>query len=137
MYALWKKKTINLTKALSGHQVNELLHDVKGYRGVHMRDNLPKNIKAGQSIVINLDNSSGNGTHWTALYRDKEKLNYFDSFGMAPPQELVDLFPRVKIVHNTHQFQPMSNTNCGAYSVYFIREMSSGTSVFDTLFKLF
>ena len=40
-----------------------------------MRDNLPKNIKAGESIVINLDNSSGNGTHWTALYRDKEKIN--------------------------------------------------------------
>ena len=102
-----------------------------------MRDNLPKDIKAGQSIVINLDNSQGKGTHWTALFRDKQKINYFDSFGLQPPQELIDLYPRVKIVSNTYQFQPMNNTNCGAYAVYFIREMSSGTSVFDTLFKLF
>jgi hypothetical protein len=103
-----------------------------------MRDNLPKDIKAGQSIIINLDDSVGNGTHWTALYRDKEKLNYFDSFGMPAPQELIDMYSsRVKIVSNTHQFQPMRNTNCGAYAVYFIREMSKGTSVFDTLYKLF
>ena len=103
-----------------------------------MRDNLPKNIKAGQSIVINLDNSNGNGTHWVALFMDKEKLNYFDSFGLLPPQELVDLYHnKMKIVHSTQQFQPMQNTNCGAYAVYFIREMASGTSVFDTIYKLF
>jgi hypothetical protein len=102
-----------------------------------MRDNLPKDIKAGQSIVINLDNSNGNGTHWTALYRDKQKINYFDSFGLQAPQELIELYPRVKVVHNTHQFQHMNNTNCGAYVIYFIIEMAKGTSVFDTLFKLF
>jgi hypothetical protein len=102
-----------------------------------MRDNLPKNIKAGESIVINLDNSTGTGSHWTALYRDKYKINYFDSFGMPAPQELIDMYSKIKIVHNTHQFQPMRNTNCGAYAVYFIREMSKGTSVFDTMYKLF
>jgi hypothetical protein len=101
-----------------------------------MRDNLLKNLKAGQSIVINLDNSTGAGTHWTALFKDKEKINYFDSFGLQPPQELIDLNPKIKIVSNTHQFQPMRNTNCGAYAVFFIREMSKGTSVFDTLYKL-
>jgi hypothetical protein len=102
-----------------------------------MRDALPKDIKEGQSIVINLDNTNGKGTHWTALKKSKNEINYFDSFGMPPPQELINLYPKIKIVSNTYQFQHMNNTNCGAYVVYFIREMSSGTSIFDTLFKLF
>ena len=132
-----KKKNINLSKALNSDEINQLLHDVKGYRGVFMRDALPKDIKAGQSIVINLDNSQGNGTHWTALKKSKNEINYFDSFGMPPPQELIELYLRVKVVHNTHQFQHMNKTNCGAYVIYFIIEMAKGTSVFDTLFKLF
>ena len=45
----------------------------------------PKRIECG---TLNLDNTSGNGTHWVAWYRDNGKNYYFDSYGIQPPTEL-------------------------------------------------
>ena len=55
------------------------------FNGVYSRDNLPKTklnkkIKDGE-CVINLDNYSNIGTHWTALYVVRN-VTYFDSFGV-------------------------------------------------------
>jgi len=38
--------------------------------------------------VLNLDDTSGNGTHWVAWYRDNGKNYYFDSYGIQPPNEV-------------------------------------------------
>ena len=48
------------------------------FNGVYSRDNLPK-IKDG-AYVINLDEYSDIGTHWTALYTLNNDVTYFDSF---------------------------------------------------------
>ena len=54
------------------------------FNGVYSRDNLPKTkfqeeIKDG-AYVINLDEHSDIGTHWTALYTLNNDVTYFDSF---------------------------------------------------------
>ena len=49
--------------------------------GVYSRDNLPDKIKGG-AYVINLDEYSDIGTHWTVLYGNNKTITYFDSFGM-------------------------------------------------------
>ena len=54
------------------------------FNGVYSRDNLPKTkfqeeIKDG-AYVINLDEYSDIGTHWTALYTLNNDVTYFDSF---------------------------------------------------------
>ena len=36
---------------------------VKGFRGVFLRDNLPKKAKLNECGILNLDSSSGDGTH--------------------------------------------------------------------------
>ena len=35
-----------------------------GFRGVRLRDTLPKIAKLNQCGILNLDSSSGNGTNW-------------------------------------------------------------------------
>ena len=54
------------------------------FNGVYSRDNLSKakfreEIKDG-AYVINLDEYSDIGTHWTALYTLNNDVTYFDSF---------------------------------------------------------
>ena len=40
--------------------------------------------------IINLDDSTGPGTHWGAVISDmSDRAIYFDSFGLSPPQEIV------------------------------------------------
>ena len=54
-----------------------------------MRDEMNE-LKDDGFYIINLDDSNGNGTHWTALYYNNNPLNsyYFDSFGFVPPLEV-------------------------------------------------
>ena len=35
-----------------------------GFRGVFLRDSLPKKAKLNECGILNLDSSSGDGTHW-------------------------------------------------------------------------
>ena len=55
-----------------------------GFRGVFLRDPLPKKVKLNECGILNLDSSSGHGTHCVMWFRKgKEKL-YFDRYGVQP-----------------------------------------------------
>ena len=55
---------------------------------VFSRNNLPKKIKDG-TYVINLDEYADVGTHWIALFCNRNEIVYFDSFGVEHvPEEI-------------------------------------------------
>ena len=61
--------------------------------------------------VLNLDDTTGNGTHWVAWYRDNGKNYYFDSYGIQPADEL-KRYLRSPIFYNTEQIH--LNKKCSA-----------------------
>ena len=90
----------------------------------------------GQCFIINLDNTEGPGTHWVAIKISKDHMNYFDSFGMQPPQELVNLcYPFTKLYkYESNQFQDLSSVFCGYYCLYFLKEFN-GNNYFNVVKK--
>lgn len=46
------------------------LFKISHFRGIFMRDNLPKKVKKYERGIVNLDSINGPGTHWTA-YKKK------------------------------------------------------------------
>ncbi|CAI4232646.1 unnamed protein product [Auanema sp. JU1783] len=63
--------------------------EIKYFRGIFMRDSLPpQGIEEKEVGKVNLDSSSGKGTHWVCYSRNEKKIYYFDSFGLDPPIEL-------------------------------------------------
>ena len=50
------------------------------FNGVFTRDNLPKIIK-DRPYVMNLDNYADVGTHWIALFCNRNETVYSNSFG--------------------------------------------------------
>ena len=52
---------------LINFEINEYYKNEPRFNGVYSRNNLPNNIKKG-AYVINLDEHTGIGTHWVALY---------------------------------------------------------------------
>ena len=78
----------------------------------------------GQSFIINLDDTEGPGTHWVAVNITTDFVNYFDSFGLQPSQELVNLcytFDKL-CKYESNQFQDLSSLLCGYYCLYFLKE---------------
>ena len=63
---------------LTNFEIQKNYQNESRFNGVYARDNLPK-IKDG-SYIINLDEYSGIGTHWVALYVQIDNVTYFDSF---------------------------------------------------------
>jgi hypothetical protein len=62
---------------------------IKNFRGVFMKDQLPHQPNKTETGIINLDNSTGPGTHWVAYAIDPRGIVYFDSYGLAPPKEFM------------------------------------------------
>jgi len=50
------------------------------FRGVYMRDSLPRKIRRNESGIVNLDDVDGPGTHWVAYAKRGDRAMYFDSF---------------------------------------------------------
>ena len=42
---------------------------LNGFRGVFLRDTLPKKAKLNECGILNLDSSSGDGTHWVMWFK--------------------------------------------------------------------
>lgn len=90
--------------------------------GILMKDELnTKNVKDG-CYIINLESSDMNGSHWLGLFKNKQKYYYCDSFGMPPPQTLIDnlrINPN-NLFFNERQIQDIKSKRCGFYSLYFL-----------------
>lgn len=91
------------------------------FRGVFMRDNLPKGkIWDYECGIINLDNKSGPGTHWVAYYKNLKNIKYFDSVGnLHPPIEVVKYLGN-KLIYNYNRYQKFNTYNCGHLCLTFL-----------------
>ena len=65
------------------------------FNGVFSRNNLPIKIKDG-AYVINHNEYADVGTHWIALFCNKNTVIYFDSFGVEHIPEEIKEFIRIK-----------------------------------------
>ena len=53
-----------------------------GFRRVFFRDTLPKKAYLNECSILNLDTSSGEGTHWVMWFKRGKNKFYFDSYGV-------------------------------------------------------
>jgi hypothetical protein len=90
------------------------------FRGVYMKDQLPNKIQKYESMIINLDNSSGPGTHWVCFFKKDKAINYYDSFGVKPPSELIKYFGKNVIHYNIEKNQNFDQVICGHLCLKFL-----------------
>ena len=86
-------------------------------------------------FIYNLEPSYMGGSHWVATYVKDNVINYFDSFGMQPFQELVNHAKRknLTLLHQNQQLQNLYTTTCGYFCLYFLNEMHKDGDYFDLL----
>ena len=99
------------------------------FRGVYAIDEMKsiKSVSYPSSFVINLDPSYKPGSHWVAVYFDKNGVGeYLDSFAHYPPHEIVH-FLRSHAKgwqYNRMQVQELSTMTCGQFVVFYIYQKS-------------
>ena len=101
---------------------------------VFSRNNLPKKIKDG-AYVMNLDEYADAGTHWIALFCNRNEIFYFDSFGVEHfPEEIEEFIDRPSssalqdknIKANIFRVQANDPVMCGYFCIGFIDFMLAG-----------
>jgi len=95
---------------------------LKNFRGVFLRDTLPKKPKRNECAIMNLDDTSADGTHWVAWFKHGDKKWYFDSFRLPPPTELND-YVDGDVFYPTEHIQPGQEVFCGHLCLYVLKEM--------------
>ena len=66
---------------LTNFEIQEYYQNEPRFNWVFSRNNLPKKTKDG-AYVTNLDEYADAGTHWIALFCNRNEIVYFDSFGI-------------------------------------------------------
>ena len=125
-------------KPLSNLELLEAARKLKipNFRGVSLRDALPTTPKKKECGILNLDDTTGSGTHWVAWYKNGTEKKYFDSYGLQPPNELVD-YLHSPILYNTERVQPYDQVFCGHLCLYVLKQLGGGQHLQDIINSLY
>ena len=116
---------------LTNFEIQKYYENEPRFNGVFSRDNVPKKIKDG-AYIINLDDYADTGTHWIALFCNKNEIVYFDSFGVEHiPEEIKEYIGNKKIKANIFQVQANDSIICGYFCIGFIDFMLAGKKLID------
>lgn len=119
-----KNKLILPNKPLNNEELEQYAYCLKipFFRGVFMRNSLPKMIWKNETGIVNLDDANGPGTHWVCYKKLIDTVYYFDSFGnLPPPKELTNYFGNLpKIKFNYDRKQKEETSVCGHLCLEFL-----------------
>ena len=87
-----------------------------------MKDRLPQKVNK----IIHLENSSEEGSHWVAYYKNNDNKYYFDSYGNAPsPKELVKYLGPENLFYNSERIQNFNDPPiCGHLCLIVLEKLS-------------
>ena len=76
--------------------------------------------------VTDLDDSMGSGTHWVVMNIRRDIIEYFDSFGLNCPEEIIRVSNRLNLnyVYNSTPYQDLLSVLCGYYCLHYMNECS-------------
>lgn len=125
-------------RTLSNLDLETRMRRLPGWRGVFSRDTVPRlDGPEGFSLILNLQRSDEPGSHWVAVYHEPRGryVEYFDSFGAPPPEEVVRAKRRRPLLWSSSQLQDVRSSSCGWYAMDFIRARLRGVPFLAYLYR--
>ena len=111
-------------------EINRILDACKltrdSYLGCYPSDKIPIFTRFPSSCVINTDSSTGEGTHWVAIFAPNIRhIFYFDSLGAMPNYNISKyLSSYINFKRNVKSYQSIFSNLCGQYCICFIYFLS-------------
>ena len=131
-------------KPLSNFEISDYVKklNIPNFRGVFMRDELPKKPWTNECGIVNFNTSLEPGSHWVAYYKNGQNRTAFDSYGQVILKELKDYLKTDKekkaevIQRNTDIVQKFNTQICGHLCLYVIKSLSMGKTFREILNSL-
>ena len=106
--------------------------NIRGCRGIFMRNTLPQEPKEKECAIMNFNKSDEPGSHWVCYYKNGKRRIYFDSFGQVTPTELQKYLKTEKefehernvIQRNTDIVQHINTDVCGHLCLYVLTALT-------------
>ena len=99
-----------------------------GFRGVFFERHSSYQNKIKRMWFLNLDASSGVGTHWVVWFKKGKDKFYCDSYGVQPPSELID-YLKSPIFYNSERVQQNGEVFCGHLCLFVLTQLSLGNNL--------
>ena len=126
-----KNGIFNATSSSDKFWNKKVLSNKPRFNGAYSRNNVPKKIKDG-AYVINFDEYADVGTHWIALFCNRNEIVYFNSFGVEHvPEEIKEFIGNKNIIANIFRVQANNSIMCGYFCIGFIDFMLAGKKLTD------
>lgn len=135
-----------MDQSLTNFDIDDLIKKLKipNFRGVFMRDTLPKRPRRVECGIMNFNTSAQSGSHWVCWYKSGSHRIYFDSFGCICPDELQRYLKTATeykndtlcIQRNTDQVQQPNTRICGQLCLYILKQLSDGRKFQDVIHSL-
>ena len=113
----------------------------QAFRGVISRDQIYSLIDRQGYYIVNLNDSTQPGSHWVVINvrAPPNPIEYFDSFGLNAPNEVVELSERmgVNYLYNSTQYQDLNSVLCGYWCLYFVNESRKPKATYYDILKPF
>lgn len=124
----------------SNLQLDELMASVPHYLGAHAKDWLNGKVPPAELyIILNLENSNLDGSHWVAICNrpDTPFIEFFDSFGLPCPDTMLNYMSKSgkRIAGTTNEIQNINSQACGYYCVDYLIRRSKGESIYDIIYS--
>ena len=116
---------------LKNFEIQRYYQNEPRFNGVFSRNNLPKKIQ-DRAYVINFDEYANVGTHWIALFCNRNEIFYFHSFDVEHvPEEIKNFVANKNIKANLFRVQSNDSVMCGYFYIGFIDFMLAGKKLTD------
>ena len=124
-------KTLIPLHSLTKFEIQKYYQNYPRFNGDFSRDNLPNKIK-GTASIINLDKYEDTGTHRIALFCRRNKIVYFNSFGVEHvPKEIENFIEHKNIKTNSFRIQSSNSIMCEYFCIEFIDFMFADKTLID------
>ena len=102
---------------LRNFEIQKYYQNEPRFNGVFSRNNFPTKVKNG-TYIINLDEYADVGTHWIALFCNRNEIVYFGSFSAEHvPEEIKEFIGNKNIKANIFPVQANDSVMCGYFAL--------------------
>jgi len=105
-----------------------------------MRDEISEELKNKNEYfaIVNIHKSNQNGVHWSALCKKDNHFYFFDSYGLDPINEIINLkdVSDIPMLCSTFIFQTENDSYCGQISLYVLYLLSKNYQFEDIILCL-
>lgn len=87
-------------------------------------------------FITNIHTSQERGVHHSAIYSDKDKVYYFDSYALPPTLEIIEKFNHTNnriCGDQEEQIQTFEKKYCGQMALFFLHRINKGETYYDVL----